>query len=668
MSHRALVLFVGDNDWANVCHGWARALTEHSTRFRARCVITNPHPAGFAQDITLATEAQARGDEVRQLFAEAAVLVHAGDGDYGSWSQLQRYGLSTEGRALATYHAGSRYRSEPDRFNALDRELGFGCRLIGADSVRLAPRDPRVRPALPVATLGAPPHRGQPIIIGHSPTNRATKGTAAIERAVASLAQVREGRAEWRLMEGLSHDECMRRKAEVTVFVDQVEPAIGGFGVSALEAMGAGAACLASVNNVGPAIDEHWARPPIVDVGSAESLTLALRALLDDVDALFDLRLASWEWARDVAGARPCADRLDRWLGEIVDERRSGIAVADRAIFEATPTPTTSCAVIARVQDDVEAASLRAAVRSVQPYTDECVVVLDDRSRAGAASALEALGARVVARRWTDDFAGARNAAHEACLGEWILVIDSDELLVNAGDLETALTLARSGDHDAVMVTVRTIGDLGPEMDLLQPRVYRKAKCRWRYPIHNELEGVRSAVVSTARIDASYAGTAREKITRSLPLLLAMAEREPDEPRWAYYIARAFNGLIDSDAMARWAERCLSMAPDRPAYAQTWIDLALGRLRSGGDGAPAALSTILEALSHQPQHPDLWHTLAVVGLVQWFRLAPTGASLPANRSTRFAPNLPSVAGSLGLPLAFEPDRPESPAPERIVDD
>jgi hypothetical protein len=104
--------------------------------------------------------------------------------------------------------------------------------------------------------------------------------------------------------------------------------------------------------------------------------------------------------------------------------------------------------------------------------------------------------------------------------------------------------------------------------------------------------------------------------------------------------------------MMQWGERCVAAAPKDPQFAQTWIDLALARLASGTTGERSALSSILTALGHQPGHADLWHTLAVIGLANWFRLAPTAGSWPADRTARYAANLPAAAAALGLPLSF----------------
>jgi glycosyltransferase involved in cell wall biosynthesis len=87
---------------------------------------------------------------------------------------------------------------------------------------------------------------------------------------------------------------------------------------------------------------------------------------------------------------------------------------------ETLRTPRVSVYVIAYN----EAAKIREAVSSVL-WADE-IVVADSHSTDGTAEAAEALGARVVQIEFKG-FGDLRNRALEACRGEWIFSLDSDE-------------------------------------------------------------------------------------------------------------------------------------------------------------------------------------------------------------------------------------------------
>ncbi len=92
-----------------------------------------------------------------------------------------------------------------------------------------------------------------------------------------------------------------------------------------------------------------------------------------------------------------------------------------------------------------EAASLRDAVESVAPVSDE-VIVVDTGSTDDTVEVARSCGAVVKTMEWADDFSAARNVSLGFASCEWILVIDADEV-VAAEDLRK---LARLGPEPNV--------------------------------------------------------------------------------------------------------------------------------------------------------------------------------------------------------------------------
>jgi tetratricopeptide (TPR) repeat protein len=75
-----------------------------------------------------------------------------------------------------------------------------------------------------------------------------------------------------------------------------------------------------------------------------------------------------------------------------------------------------------------EAHDLAGCLGSVKGLVDE-MVVIDTGSTDGTADIARGLGAKVESHAWTGDFAEARNASLSHCTGDWILVLDADEML-----------------------------------------------------------------------------------------------------------------------------------------------------------------------------------------------------------------------------------------------
>lgn len=76
-----------------------------------------------------------------------------------------------------------------------------------------------------------------------------------------------------------------------------------------------------------------------------------------------------------------------------------------------------------------EAATLPRCLQSVQGWVDE-MVVLDTGSTDETIAIAQALGAKVQTFPWSNDFAAARNQALKFVEGDWVLVLDADEVLV----------------------------------------------------------------------------------------------------------------------------------------------------------------------------------------------------------------------------------------------
>jgi tetratricopeptide (TPR) repeat protein len=81
---------------------------------------------------------------------------------------------------------------------------------------------------------------------------------------------------------------------------------------------------------------------------------------------------------------------------------------------------------------------LASLLATARPWVAE-IVVGDTGSRDGSPDVARDYGARVLTVPWTDDFAAARNAVLDACLGDWVLILDADETLA-PGDWDAMRT------------------------------------------------------------------------------------------------------------------------------------------------------------------------------------------------------------------------------------
>ncbi|MGC1307714.1 MAG: tetratricopeptide repeat protein [Phormidesmis sp.] len=105
-----------------------------------------------------------------------------------------------------------------------------------------------------------------------------------------------------------------------------------------------------------------------------------------------------------------------------------------------------------------EAKNLPRALASVKGLADE-MVVIDTGSEDATPTIAETAGAKVDFLRWKDDFAQARNVSLDRATGDWILVLDADETLTQAGQqlidsIKADQPLGQIQPEDLLLVTM----------------------------------------------------------------------------------------------------------------------------------------------------------------------------------------------------------------------
>ena len=150
------------------------------------------------------------------------------------------------------------------------------------------------------------------------------------------------------------------------------------------------------------------------------------------------------------------------------------------------PAPTVSISACLIVKD--EEAVLPACLGAVATFVDE-VVVYDTGSTDRTVDLARAAGARVVEGYWDDHFGDARNRALDHCTGDWVLVVDADEVVTgDPAQLRESLRTAASQVDVAVVTVVSTSwsrGEAGTESR--SQRLIRRGRVRWSGRLHEQL-------------------------------------------------------------------------------------------------------------------------------------------------------------------------------------
>ena len=188
------------------------------------------------------------------------------------------------------------------------------------------------------------------------------------------------------------------------------------------------------------------------------------------------------------------------------------------------------------------------AIKSALAVVDE-VIVVDTGSADNTRLIVEGYGARVVEHTWNDDFAAARNAGIGAAYGDWILILDADEVLETVRPVEVGRLL--SNDRAlAYFVSVNDRSADGAQTSCDQIRLFRNhPQARYCYPVHEQItpalaslaeEQGRRFLPSRLKILHHDGGSqvAQGRKARNQRLLHRAIADHAEEPWFRYQLAR----------------------------------------------------------------------------------------------------------------------------------
>ncbi|MDO4232868.1 MAG: glycosyltransferase family 2 protein [Lautropia sp.] len=289
---------------------------------------------------------------------------------------------------------------------------------------------------------------------------------------------------------------------------------------------------------------------------------------------------------------------------------------------------------------------LARCLESVRPWVDR-MIVLDTGSTDRTMEIAREHGAEVFERRWTNDFAAARNAALARSDADWNLVLDADETLIQGGEYLRKMREMRDRavhnicvesdiGHDAMRMTTTHM------LPRLLPRGVRYKNRIHEQPSHN-LPVVDSPIV-VLHDGYMLAQTAR-KTGRNMELLKQAVQEHPNEPYFHYQLGKEYDlGMEQAMAVA-----CYQKATELTVIRAVWhhdmmvrmIECLrqLGRLEEG-------MMYASDQMGLWPDSPDFYFVTAHLLLDQMEKRPEQGPAL-----------LPMIESSLkrALDIGERPD-------------
>jgi len=250
-----------------------------------------------------------------------------------------------------------------------------------------------------------------------------------------------------------------------------------------------------------------------------------------------------------------------------------------------------SACIIARDESEFLPGCLDTLVGAV----DE-IIVVDTGSVDNTVAIANAAGARVLHAPWEHDFAKARNVALNAARGDWILVIDADERLLDIVPWRSA----SFASHHAYSVTLRSYVDGKPVKSHQAIRFFRNdPRIRYERPVHESVEpslerlGIQHVHLPSLVLDhfgyEPEVVRARGKHERNRSILARHYAHHPEDIYSSWKYAQELEG--EEQLAVLDATMTLAIASETPLHRTSWgataAALWIRRLRLTGRHADA---------------------------------------------------------------------------------
>lgn len=149
-------------------------------------------------------------------------------------------------------------------------------------------------------------------VIGHSPTNRALKGTDTILNVLNRLKEKYD--FEIKLIENLPFNEAVQVKSQCSIFIDQISDF--GYGISGLEALAMGIpTCTSLVSGFNDEYPEH----PFIEVNES-NLYEKLATLISDKEYRLKKGTEGKNWVQNVHNHLNVVKKIHHHIGNVLNK------------------------------------------------------------------------------------------------------------------------------------------------------------------------------------------------------------------------------------------------------------------------------------------------------------------------------------------------------------
>ncbi|MDH4380242.1 MAG: glycosyltransferase [Vampirovibrionales bacterium] len=295
-----------------------------------------------------------------------------------------------------------------------------------------------------------------------------------------------------------------------------------------------------------------------------------------------------------------------------------------------------------------EEKTLERVLACAQGFCDE-LIVADTGSTDNTVAIAKRMGAKVIDFTWIDDFSAARNAAFNACTGDWIVWLDADDIVTpdnQARFRQLKETLLNQSGIIQVMCTYEVSFNAKGDCDFSYAReriICNNGKARWKGVIHEYVETDEGETVNALDICIEHRPLPElqaRKVDRNIKILEKAYNQGDRSPRTTFYYG---NELKDhhrfADAIAMYTEY---LANPGCGWEQYQAMVQAYHCAIGLNDEKQALEWAHRAIRHDSTRAEAWNLVGMVHYKreEWERAIPffTAASSCPRPSDGFVNN------------------------------
>ncbi len=288
-----------------------------------------------------------------------------------------------------------------------------------------------------------------------------------------------------------------------------------------------------------------------------------------------------------------------------------GLKIASlQAPVERAPQRLSLCMIM---RDEEE--HLARCLASVQGVVDE-IVIVDTGSVDRSVEIAESFGARVLFEEWKGDFAAPRNTSIDAATGDWIIVLDADEELVDGVRLRELL-------HDEAIegYCLREVNFIGEERGIESVvnsafRVFRNRPAyRYTGALHEQIMGKVDPEGGTCTlfvgIEIHHYGyleptsRAKEKTDRNMAIVMDEVARKPTDSFTLFNAGVEFQRVGRHEEALDYFQRSFKTLENLQAYYASLLLRNIVATLNSLERYDEAIEVLADALQAYPDFTDL---------------------------------------------------------------